>query len=232
MSVDTFLERLSEIPTATICDAYARLKIRPLERIVMRDLLPIGGVRSRAVGRARTQQLVSLRDAERGSLVADRDLHFSIVDGAEAGDFIVVAAAGPDKLASWGDVLALKAKAQGVAGVAVDGAVRDAGVIVEIDLPLWSSGVTPIPQGYGGYSVQSVNAPVTCAGVEVEPGDYIVGDSDGVVVVPPTEAAAVLELSEELESQEQRAREGIAEGRPLVDLYPSRAYYAAAERPS
>jgi 5-oxopent-3-ene-1,2,5-tricarboxylate decarboxylase/2-hydroxyhepta-2,4-diene-1,7-dioate isomerase len=227
--VDDLVERLRHIPTATICDAYARLKLRPLERIVMRNLTPIAGYGSRAVGIARTQQLVSLRDPEHGSLVANRELHFEIVDGAQPGDFLVVAAAGPDKLASFGDVLALKARSQGVAGVAVDGAVRDAGFIVELELPLWAGGVTPIPQGYGGYSVQSVNEPVTCAGIEVNPGDIVAADGDGVVVVPPAELLDILELSEDLERQEQLAREGIARGEPLLDLYPSRAYYAQAK---
>jgi 5-oxopent-3-ene-1,2,5-tricarboxylate decarboxylase/2-hydroxyhepta-2,4-diene-1,7-dioate isomerase len=227
--VDDLIERLRHIPTATICDAYARLKLRPLERLVMRNLTPLSGYGSRAVGVARTQQLVSLRDPERGSLVANRELHFEIVDGASAGDFLVIACAGPDKLASFGDVLALKAKSQGVVGAAVDGAVRDAGFTVELELPVWTGAVTPIPQGYGGYSVQSVNEPVTCAGVEVNPGDFVAADGDGVVVVPPAELLDVLELSEDLERQEQLARDGIARGEPLIDLYPSRAYYAQAK---
>lgn len=227
--MDELVEQLRDIPTATICDAYARLKIRPLERLVMRSLAPLGGFGSRAVGRARTQQLVALRDPHRGSLVADRELHFEIVDGAQAGDFIVMASAARDKLASFGDVLAAKAKAQGVAGVAVDGATRDAGFIVELGLPTWCDGVTPIPQGYGGYSVHSVNEPVTCGGVEVIPGDIVVADGDGVVVLPPAEVAEILEICVELERQEQVAREGVAEGKPLIELYPSRAYYAEAK---
>jgi regulator of RNase E activity RraA len=224
--VDELVERLRQIPTATVCDAYARLKIRPLERLVMRRLQPIVPLQPRVVGRARTQQVVSLRDPQQSSLVADRALHFEIVDGAQPGDVIVVAVAGEDTLASWGDVLALKAQAQGVSAVVVDGAVRDASVIAEIGLPLWADGLTPIPQGYGGYSVASVNQPVTCAGIEVTPGDLIVADADGVVVVPEDELPTVLPICEELEEQEQRARDGIAAGTALKDLYPSRSYYA------
>jgi 5-oxopent-3-ene-1,2,5-tricarboxylate decarboxylase / 2-hydroxyhepta-2,4-diene-1,7-dioate isomerase len=223
--MDMLIERLEHIPTATVCDAYAKLKIRPLERVVMRGLQPIVPLQQRVVGRARTQQLVSLRNPQEGSLIADRALHFEIVDGAQPGDVIVVAVAGSDKLASWGDVLALKAHAQGVAAVVVDGAVRDASVIAEIGLPVWSDGVTPIPQGYGGYSVQSVNESVTCAGVEVRPGDLIVADADGVVVIPASELEDILPICEEFEEQERRARDGIAAGKALKDLYPSRAYY-------
>lgn len=227
--MDELVERLRHIPTATVCDAYARLKIRPLERIVLRRVRPIGPPGERVVGRARTQQLASLRDAKRSSLVVNRELHFELVDGAAPGDFIVIAAGGRDHLASFGDVLALKAKNMGVVGVVVDGATRDASFIAEIGLPLWCNGITPIPQGYGGYSVEAVNVPVTCDGVEVRPGDLVVADGDGVVVVPPDELAQILPLCEELEEQEQRAREGIARGESLVGLYPSRAYYADAE---
>lgn len=223
------IERLRHIPTATVCDAVARLKLRPLERIVMRGVRPIGPLGTRVVGRARTQQMTSVRDPQRTSLVADRDLHFELVDHAEPGDFLVIAVAGPDLLASFGDVLAMKAHAMGVAGAVVDGATRDAAFIVELGLPFWCDGITPIPQGYGGYSVESVNAPVTCAGVEVHPGDIVVADGDGVVVVPPGELAEILPICEELEEQEQRAREGIAQGAALGGLYPSRAYYAKPE---
>jgi regulator of RNase E activity RraA len=128
-------------------------------------------------------------------------------------------------------VLALKALKMGVAGVAIDGATRDAAFIAEIGLPLWCDGITPIPQGYGGYSVQAVNVPVTCDGVEVQPGDLVAADGDGVIIVPPDELAQILPLCEELEEQEQRAREGIARGEPLVGLYPSRAYYADTQAP-
>lgn len=229
--MEDLTERLRHIPTATVCDAYARLKIRPLERLVLRKVRPIGPLGTRVVGRARTQQLTSQRDPARGSLVADRELHFELVDGAEPGDFLVVASAGNDHLASFGDVLALKAHTMGVAGVVVDGATRDAAFINELGLPLWCDGITPIPQGYGGYSVQAVNVTVTCAGVEVSPGDLVVADGDGVVVVPPAELVDVLPLCEELEAQEQRARDGIAQGLDLAGLYPSRAYYAEGGKP-
>jgi len=110
--------------------------------------------------------------------------------------------------------------------VVLDGGLRDAAFIVELGLPTWCDGITPIPQGYGGYSVGAVEVTVTCAGVQVDPGAIVVGDGDGVVVVPPGEVETILPTCEELEQQEEAARAGIAEGRPLVDLYPSRAYYA------
>jgi 5-oxopent-3-ene-1,2,5-tricarboxylate decarboxylase/2-hydroxyhepta-2,4-diene-1,7-dioate isomerase len=224
--MDDLIERFGHIPVATVCDAFATLKLRPVERHVMRRVRPLGSLGTRAVGRARTQQLVSLRDPSQSSLVANRELHFEIVDRAKSNDFLVIAASGRDQLASFGDVLALKAHTQGVAGVVIDGATRDAGYIVELGLPVWCDGIAAIPQGYGGYSVSAVDVTVTCAGVEVRPGDYVIADGDGVIVVPPDEADRVIVICEELEAKEQRAREGIAAGTDLAELYPSRAYYA------
>jgi 5-oxopent-3-ene-1,2,5-tricarboxylate decarboxylase/2-hydroxyhepta-2,4-diene-1,7-dioate isomerase len=222
---DTLVQRFAALPTASICDAYLKSGVYPPERVVMRNVRPVGSLQIRAVGRARTQQLVSLRDKSRGSVVANRRLHFELVDRTRPGDFLVVAVAGSDLLASFGDILALKAKAMGAAGVVVDGATRDAALIERIELPMWCDGITMIPQGYGGYSVESVDQPVTCAGVEVRPGDLVVADGDGVIVVPEEEAEQIAQIAEALEADEEHARTGIAEGQDLELLYPSRAYY-------
>jgi 5-oxopent-3-ene-1,2,5-tricarboxylate decarboxylase / 2-hydroxyhepta-2,4-diene-1,7-dioate isomerase len=222
---DEMIERLEAIPTASICDAYLKAGTYPPERVVMRRLRPLGSLQQRAVGRARTQQLVSRRDKARGSVVANRALHFELVDGTKHGDFLIVAVAGTDLLASFGDILALKAKAMGATGIAVDGPIRDAAFMERLELPVWCDGITMVPQGYGGYSVESVDQPVTCAGVEVQPGDFVVADGDGVIVVPAAEAETIVQLAEDLEADEEHARVGIAEGARLEALYPSRDYY-------
>jgi regulator of RNase E activity RraA len=224
-TTDALAERLAALPTASICDAFLKLGSYPVERMVFRRLRPLGSLQTRAAGRARTQQVVSLRDKGRGSVVANRELHFELVDRTRLGDFLVIGVAGTDLLASFGDILALKAKAMGAVGVAVDGAIRDAAYIERLALPIWCDGVTMIPQGFGGYSVAAVNQPVTCAGVEVQPDDLIVADGDGVVVVPEVVAERIAELAEELEAAEEEARAGIEAGRDLTDLYPSRDYY-------
>jgi regulator of RNase E activity RraA len=225
MSLDPIVARFQALPTATIFDAHVKLATRPPLRLVMRGARPLLGYQSRAVGRARTQQIVSVRDAARSSMVTNRPLHFELVDKAEPGDFLVLASAGADELAVFGDILAAKAKAQGVVGVVTDGHTRDAAYIEKISLPLWCAGVTMVPQGFGGYSVHSVNQTVTCGGVEVHPGDLVVADGDGVIVVPWEEAERVAQMCEEMEAAEERAREGIQAGIPLETLYPSRDYY-------
>lgn len=220
------MERFAAIPTATVCDAYIKLGIRPVDRMVVRGVAPLGDYRTTVVGRARTQQMVVVRNPGEGSVAADRLLHFRIADEASAGDFLVIAIAGRSGLASFGDVLALKAKHMGVTGVVLDGPTRDAAIIRDIELPLWAAGITPIPQGFGGYSVASVNEPVTCGGVDVRPGDYVIADADGVVIVPVDEADQILATCEELEHAEDAARAGVLAGTPLSEIYPSRNYYA------
>jgi regulator of RNase E activity RraA len=219
------IEQFKELPTATVFDALVKTGVRPPMRMVMRGPRPLLGYQTRAVGRARTQQLIVVRDAVRASMVTNRPLHFELVDKAVPGDFLVLAAAGVDELATFGDILAAKAKERGVTGVVTDGHTRDAAFIEKINLPLWCAGVTMVPQGFGGYSVASVNQPVVCGGVEVNPGDLIVADGDGVIVVPWEDAETIAQVCEEMEAVEERARQGIQRGEPLEGLYPSRDYY-------
>jgi len=225
VSSDPILESFDAIPTATIFDAHVKLGIRPPLRMVIRGSRPLLGHQSRAVGRARTQQLTIVREVSRSSLVADRPLHFELVDKAVPGDFLVVAVPGDDELAVFGDILAAKTKERGAVGIITDGYVRDAAFIENIRLQTWCKGVTMIPQGFGGYSVQSVNKTVTCGGVEVSPGDIIVADGDGAIVVPLEDVEKIAKICQEMEAAEERARVGLASGAALENLYPSRDYY-------
>jgi len=113
---------------------------------------------------------------------------------AQPGDVIVVAANGVTHTAVWGGGLTLSAKNLGAAGVVVDGAVLDSHMIVERNLPVFSRGRHP---AHGSWKTPgSVNVPVSCGGVVVNPGDLVFGDLDGVVVVRREQALAVLEECE------------------------------------
>ena len=113
---------------------------------------------------------------------------------AQPGDVIVVAANGVSHTSVWGGGLTLSAKNLGAAGVVVDGAVLDAHMIVERNLPVFSRGRHP---AHGSWKTPgSVNVPVSCGGVVVNPGDLIFGDLDGVVIVRREQALAVLEECE------------------------------------
>lgn len=225
-TVEPLLERLQACPTATLCDAYVKSGIRRPEHMVMQGLRPIIHDGRIVAGRARTKQLAIVRDPERSSLVSDRPLAFEQVDKAAPGDFLVVGAAQGPPYAIWGGHLALQSHLRGAVGAVADGATRDVAEIVHLGFPVWCRGATPIPSGYAGYSCVANNVAVTCGGVEVVPGDYIVADQDGVIVVAADEAESLVVVCEEMERAEHEARMNIEAGRSMLESYVSRAYYA------
>ena len=113
-----------------------------------------------------------------------------MLDQAQPGDVIVVNGHGDLTRALIGDLIGLRARTLGIAGFVIDGAVRDAEGLGELGMPVFASGVTPA--GPYKHGPGRLDVPVAIGGVVVQPGDIVIGDSDGVVVVAATEAAAVL----------------------------------------
>jgi 4-hydroxy-4-methyl-2-oxoglutarate aldolase len=114
------------------------------------------------------------------------------VDSLTQGDVLVIDGAGATSRGIWGDFVGARAKDLGCAAVVIDGATRDAAGLEELALPVFARGVTnrgPTRLGPG-----EVNIPVSCGGVSVLPGDIIVGDASGIIVIPRTELTAALEL--------------------------------------
>lgn len=130
------------------------------------------------------------------------------LDGAEPGDVIVVNGGGDVSRALIGDLIGIRAKTLSVAGFVIDGAVRDAEALADCGLPVFARGVTPAgPYKFGPGRLQQ---PVAIAGVVVTPGDLIVADADGVVVVRREEAEAVLAAAEAIEAREVAKRTAFA----------------------
>lgn len=127
------------------------------------------------------------------------------LDVAEPGDVIVVNGHGDLSRALMGDLIGIRAQRLGVAGFVIDGAVRDADALGELGLPVFACGVTPAGPYKNGPG--RLDVPVAIGGVVVHPGDIIVADADGVVVVPSETAEATLLAAEEIERNEQVKRE-------------------------
>jgi len=142
------------------------------------------------------------------------------------GDVAVVACTTDNEDGMFGDLLATSFRACGGLGLVIDAGVRDVRSLAEMKFPVWSRAISA--RGTVKATLGSVNVPVVCAGMLVEPGDVIVADDDGVVVVPRERAAAVAVASEAREKKEEATRKRLAEGEFGLDIYGMRETLAKA----
>jgi len=143
-------------------------------------------------------------------------LHHAIA-AASAGDVIVVAVGGERETAHAGGIVASAARKRGVAGIVVDGAVRDRPELAEIGLPIFHLGTSP--RGPAKNGPGALGVPVELAGVAVAPGDLVCADADGVAVVPAADAETVLEAARALEARELGILAALERGETTVAIY-------------
>ena len=141
-------------------------------------------------------------------------------DVLKPGDLLVVACSSENSDGGFGELLATSVKALGAKGVILDMGCRDAAGISAMAFPVWSRAISA--KGTVKASIGSVNLPVVCAGVSVKPGDVVVADDDGVVVVPRLDAAKVAKAGEEREKKEAGNRARLQKGELGLDIYDMR----------
>ena len=213
------LEALRHVSTATLT---TQLFKRGLRNTFMQGVAPLaapGG--ENLVGPAFTlRNIPSREDIDVLELFANPEYaQRKCVETIPAGHVLVQDCRGERNSASFGSILTQRLKMRGVAGMVSDGPVRDSITIAALGLPVFCAGASAPPNLLRHHAID-INVPIGCGGVAVFPGDVIVGDADGVVVIPREMTADVAQAAAEQEQLEEFLTERIREGAALPGTYP------------
>lgn len=199
------VSRLAKLPSGVVCDALGRLGLAGFTDGVH----PVNPA-STLAGRARTMRFAAKRG---GSRVSHNT--YSVIRSLEPGDVLVI---GTDGCDSWifGENVATAALQQKLAGIVTDAHARDGAALAHHGLPCFVRGLATRPPET--IEVVDVDVPISLAGAQVRPGDFLTGDADGIVVVPGASALDVLEQAEDLAVLEGLQMRAILDGVPLPEL--------------
>lgn len=187
----------------------------------------------RLVGVAWTMRCIPSREDQDGLWPGSRVVPglslFDVIESTPAGAVLVIDARGQSRTATGGDILVERLKARGVNGLVTDGSLRDVASIAAIGFPCYAAGKTAnVSRAYLRVADQGI--PVGCGDVAVYPGDVLVGDCDGVIVVPRHLAHEVAEASADQEGLEEFLATKVRAGVPLAGVYPPSAATLAEYR--
>ncbi|HTR10169.1 MAG TPA: ribonuclease activity regulator RraA [Paraburkholderia sp.] len=218
---DAALEQLRHVSTATLT---TQLFKRGLRNVFLQGVAPLVKPAPGApnlVGPAFTLRNIPAReDLDHVGVFQNPDHpQRKAVETAPAGSVLVQDCRGDRTVASVGSILALRLAKRGVAGMVSDGPVRDSGTIAALGLPIWCTGASA-PLNLAKHHAVDMNVPIACGGVPVYPGDIVVADTDGVVIVPREMAEEVARDATGQEQLEAFITERIEAGRPLRGTYP------------
>ncbi len=222
------LRALARVSTATLS---SQLRKRGFNSVTL-DRLHATRPGAKMVGFARTLRYVPFREdlfARYGGTLRGGGLNAQkrAVEQVRPGEILVIEARGDLTAGTVGDILALRAQVRGAAGIVTDGAIRDSQALHAMDLPVYYGATHPAVLGRR-HVPWEVNTTIACAGVTVTPGDIIVGDGDGVIVIPAHLAMEVAQDAAEQELQEEFAAAMVAKGESVDGLYPLGKRWQAA----
>jgi len=209
------LEQLREVSTATLTTQLQRRGIRNTFISGLRATRPD----LRMVGVAHTVRYVPVREDVVAADTKELNAQKAAIESISQGEVLVIDARGETGAGTIGDILALRALRRGAAGIVTDGGLRDSPAVGALDIPTYYRAPHASVLGLLHYPLEA-NVPVACGGVLVMPGDVIVGDAEGVVVVPAKLAEEVARDAAEQELVEQFAYERVDEGESVRGLFP------------
>ncbi|WOF22871.1 RraA family protein [Microbacterium betulae] len=151
------------------------------------------------------------------------------LDDVEPGQVVVLDNKGRTDATVWGDILTAIANAKGVAGTVIDGVCRDVSRALDLGYPVYSRG-RYMRTGKDRVEVAAVQEPVDVAGVKIHPGDLVVGDDDGVVVIPRDAEEEVLRIAAEIDAREDRILEAVLGGATLAEARARQGYHTLQRR--
>lgn len=214
VATDETIARLAALPVAVISDA---MDLMGMPSSVM-DAAIARRTGKRLAGRARTIDRAT-RPPNTTQAEFAPQLSWApqlLMDEASRGDVVVMSIGGDVSVACIGDNMTTRALMRGVAGAVIDGSMRDIDAITEMGLTVYSRGLSP-RSAAGRLVTFALNEPIICGGVHVSPGDIVIGDADGIVVIPQAKAAEVADNAENLEAKEKLSKAHIEEGHSLVE---------------
>lgn len=211
---------LGAVTTATLSTVLLR---KGLRNVWMRGTSPIRAGQARVAGRAFTLRFIPAREDQAtpeswSKPVSSR----AAIEAMPACCIAVVDARGVTDAGIFGDILCARMRQRGVAALVTDGVMRDIRGVLDTELPVWCSGAAA-PPSVAGLTFVNWQEPIGCGGVAVFPGDVIVADDDGAMVIPAALADEVIDLALEQETLEAWIMKEVARGVPLPGLYPPNA---------
>jgi len=220
--------KLHEVGVSTLTTCLYR---KGFKNAYLHGVLPAGPGLPQMVGEAFTLRFIPARE-DIGGMAAyarERSLHQRAFEECPPGQVLIVDTHGETEACTCGNLLVARLRARGCAGIVTDGGFRDTPEIAALGFPAYQARPAPPPSFLRLHAV-AINEPIGCARVAVFPGDTVVGDGEGVVVIPAAVANEVAEEAHAMTGYEAFAAEKVREGRSIFGLYPatdaSRAEYA------
>jgi len=199
--------RLEKLSTTNLSDALDKIGMRG----AVIGIRPLFGM-PKIVGRA-----VTIKITAAGMLKSKRHLGVDAIASANRGDVIAIDNRGDVYNNCWGEILSCAAKQKGVGAVFIDGAARDVDICQEIGFPVFARGVVPIT-ARGRIMQEDFNCPIRLGDVQVRPGDVLVGDVNGIVVIPPEKLEEVTAAAEDIMAKEEAMKADILKGMDILEV--------------